>query len=119
MSGTERIPEGWATFEALRAHGPTKGETVDSGVVYAVTGLVSFLGYAPREPEPVPTASVVRHLLTTRDTLMRGWKEAERASLIARESRKEPGQPRKGYIRFTNTLLDEIDRIIAEGEVEK
>lgn len=106
----------WATFEALRAGGPTKGQTMNSGVVYAVVGLVNFLGYAPRKFEPVSTMGIVRSLSTTRDTLLRGWSEAESVGYLERESRKEPGQLRRGYIRFTEEFLAKIDRIKKEEE---
>lgn len=116
MSKASRVEEVGATFEALRAHGPTKGPTVSAGVVYAAVGLVSLLGYAPREFQPVPVAELVRYLNTTREVLIRGWREAELAGILERESRKEPGKPRRGHIRFTEQFLAEIDRIIKEEE---
>lgn len=116
MTSETQSREVWATFEALRASGPTKGPTMNSGVIYAVVGLVNFLGYAPREFEGVPTTDVVRSLFTTRDTLIRGWSDAESAGYLERESRKEPGQLRRGYIRFTDEFLALIDRIVEVGE---
>lgn len=115
MNSEIRTREVWATFEALRAGGPTKGPTMNSGVIYAVVGLVNFLGYAPREFEPVSTMDVVRNLSTTRDTLLRGWGDAESAGYLERESRKEPGQLRRGYIRFTKNFLAQLDQI-TEGD---
>lgn len=118
MEKSTRVLEQWATFEALREHGPTKGATASSGVIYAVVGLVGILGFAPRQFVAVPVADLVRYLNTTREVLIRGWKEAEAAGLLERESRKEPGQLRRGYIKFTDEFLAAIDRVI-ESEEQK
>ena len=106
-----------ATFAALVEHGPTKPPTISAGVVYALTGLVLLEG-VPRTWTPISVADHTRRLQVSREALMRGYKEAEAAGLVSRESRKEPGRPRKGYLRFEEPLIELIDESMDKKKEE-
>lgn len=106
MTNNEQVG---ATVRALIRRG------AEGSLIFGLAGLVDYLEGIPRDFTPVVTADAVRHLSSTRPTLIRAWEGAEKAGLIVRESRTYAGQRKTGHIAFTNEFLTEIDRMIEEG----
>ncbi|MDN5588162.1 MAG: hypothetical protein L0G69_16545 [Brevibacterium sp.] len=107
MTSNEQVG---ATVRALIRRG------TEGSLIFGLAGLVDYLDEVPRDFTPVVTADAVRHLSSTRPTLIRAWEAAEQAGLIARESRAYAGQRKTGHIMFTSEFLADIDRILGEAQ---